>query len=164
MDSLLNKMGPKMMQQMVSFAAMGAVLGAVAHIASPTKEDLNDVPVRSDFLSTDTSFIDAILMMKPYRPWDVEAFDGIIKRADALVYYMMRVSDTNDKIDLKMQFYALAAKRQIQELAQKLIDKVSRHMPEESVVAKEHMDALLTVVDTYLDNIQTESIENAKNI
>lgn len=164
MNSIFEKVGPEMLQQAAGFAAAGAVVGMVVHLARPIKEDLNDIPVRSDFLSTDSSFVDAILMLKPYRSWDTESFDGIVSRSDALVFYMMKVSDTEGKIDLKMQFYALAAKRQIQELSHKLVDKVSRHMPEESVVAKENMDALLTVVDTYLDNIQTESIENAKNI
>ena len=113
----LTLLSPKVLQQVLIFAAIGGLFGLFSHIVSPQRETLQDVPVRSDFVGTDDSFVDAILMLKPYRAWDAAKFDMIVERADALAFYLMRVSDPDGPVDLKMQFYALAAKRQIHELS-----------------------------------------------
>ena len=129
----------------------------------PQTETLDDVPVRSDYVSTDGLFRDALVMLKPYRHWGEPDYDATVKYSDALAYYFVMVTG-DGPVNLRMQHYSLHAKRQIGYHARRLVDRVCQNNPEETQIADDNYNALMTIVDSYVDNIQTECIDNARNV
>lgn len=146
-----------------SLVGGGLVLGSF--VMSPTTETLSDISVRSDYLRTDSLFVDAVVMLKPYRDWDQQKnFDRLVELCDRLAFYLQQASDTTVAPELRLQHYSLNTKREIAVVAENIVQRVSSISPEEAEVAKDNKDALLTVVDTYVDSIQNECRDNARRI
>lgn len=164
MDSLVGKLaGPQAFRSVATGAGIGAVFGLVSVLFNGGRETLDDQQVPHDFLKMDDTFVDSLVMLKPYANWEPQAFRSLVQLCDVLAYYFVMSSD-RATIQPKFQILALKAKRQIQSHVTKLIDRVSKGLPEESQSATENRDAFLTIVDSYVDNIQTECMENARFI
>lgn len=146
-----------------SLVGGGFVLGSF--VMSPSTENLSDIPVRSDYLRTDSLFVDAVVMLKPYRDWgQQDNFDRLVQLCDRLAFYLQQASDREAVPELRLQHYSLNTKREIAVVAENIVKKVSSISPEEAEVAKDNKDALLTVVDTYVDSIQNECRDNARRL
>lgn len=150
-------------QKVATGAVVATGLVAGSFLLRPERETLTDLTVRTDYLCNDSLFVDAVLMLKPYRAWAPEDFDKMVRSCDSLAFYAQRASvqDTSSP-SLRIQLYALHEKRVIDSSLAKLIDLVCRHMPEERAVAADNRDALLTLVDSYVDSIQNDCRDRAR--
>lgn len=147
-----------------TMATAGLVVGGLAagsYLLCPEREQLTDIPVRTDYLANDSLFVDAVLMLKPYRAWAEEEFDKMLTACDSLAFYAQSAA-TDTEAPMRTQLYALHQKRVIDSCAAKLLDVVCRHMPEERALATDNRDALLTVVDSYVDSVQNDCRDRAR--
>lgn len=152
-------------QKLAAGAVVATGLVAGSFLLRPERETLDDLTVRTDYLSNDSLFVDAVLMLKPYRSWSEKDFDTMVRSCDALAFYAQRAgADDVTSPDLRIQLYALHEKRVIDSSLAKLVDIVCRNMPEERAVANDNKDALLTVVDTYVDSVQNDCRDRARFI
>ena len=140
---------------------VSSVLAFSSFKANPEK--LSDLTVRTDYVSSDQSFVDAVVMLKPYANVAPEDFENMVKQCDNLAYYLIQLSG-DGPVMLRYQHYSLHSKRLIELYARRLIDKVCRKNPDESQIAQDNFNALMTIVDIYVDDIQNQCIENAKRV
>ena len=164
MDILVQKMmNPDNVRSVLTGAGIGAALSMASLVLTGGRETLDDQSVPHDYLKMDQTFLDSLIVMKPYAQWNEECFRNLIQLCDTLAYYFVMSSD-RETMQPKFQILSLKAKRQIQQQVATLIDAVSKGIPEEAQTATENRDAFLNIVDSYVDNIQTECMEKARFI
>jgi hypothetical protein len=154
---------PASVMTVLNGAAFGGVAALVSLAFAARKETLIEFKVPHDYLKLDSTFMDSIVTLKAYAEFDMPSFVTMIRLSDTLAYYYVKVSNP-DTVNITYQHYSLAAKRELQNAVTELVSKVCAALPEETQVATENRDAFLTMVDSYVDNIQTECIEKARFI
>ncbi len=153
------------MSRMVSGAMVGSMLGLVSYAIAGKPATLNDVKVSTEYVSQDEQMKDVIIQLKTYiTPTTQEAFNRIVSISDAIVYLyvdLMQEMDQNRTYVLRNQVKAQELQFVLDKVVETFRTGVIASSPQDAQDVEELLQSLSGICSSYIDNIFTDSLEQA---
>ena len=141
------------------------MLGLVSYAVAGKPANLNDLNVSTEYLSQDEQLKDVVVQLKTYTTGaNQAAFEHIVSVSDAIVYLyvdLMQMMDKNRTYVLRNQVKAQELQSVLDTITENFRTSVIAKSPNDAQDVEELLQTLLSICSSYIDNIFTDSMEQA---
>lgn len=151
-----------LLQRVAFGSVIGAGLGIASYFVQRKQPSLPDVGVETQYVSQDPQLVDALSDLAEFAPCARSSYRNLISISDAIVqlYLELFANDTQrSQYILTNQVKVQQMMRVVEQELTVFREAAQAQKPELADICQEQCDAYHALMDAYLDNIFTDSVD-----